>query len=82
MKYGELRRQCIYIGSGPIEAACRTDVARRCKQAGRQWRLHNAAAICALTARFRSHLPAAQPSTVMNHIPSRKMEKIWSDKTD
>jgi hypothetical protein len=23
------------------------------------WRHHNAAAICALTARFRSHLPAA-----------------------
>ncbi len=59
MKYGELRRQGLYIGSGPIEAACRTDVARRCKQAGMHWRHHNAAAICALTARFRSRLPAA-----------------------
>jgi hypothetical protein len=59
MKYGQFRRQGLYIGSGPIEAACRTDVARRCKQAGMHWRLHNAAAICALTARFRSHLPAA-----------------------
>ncbi len=59
MKYGEFRQQGLYIGSGPVEAACRTDVARRCKQAGMHWRLHNAAAICALTARFRSHLPAA-----------------------
>ena len=59
MTYGELRKQGLYIGSGPVEAACRTDVARRCKQAGMHWRLHNAAAICALTARFRSHLPAA-----------------------
>ena len=59
MKYGELRRHGLYIGSGPVEAACRTDVARRCKQAGMHWRHHNAAAICALSARFRSRLPAA-----------------------
>ena len=59
MRYGEFRRQGLDIGSGPVEAACRTDVARRCKQAGMHWRFHNAAAICALTARFRSHLPAA-----------------------
>ena len=59
MRYGEYRKQGLFIGSGPVEAACRTDVARRCKQAGMHWRHHNAAAICALTARFRSHLPAA-----------------------
>lgn len=59
MRYHEYRQQGLYIGSGPVEAACRTDVARRCKQAGMHWRFHNAAAICALTARFRSRLPAA-----------------------
>jgi hypothetical protein len=59
MRYGEYRKQGLYIGSGVVEAACRTDVARRCKQSGMHWRFHNAAAICALTARFRSHLPAA-----------------------
>ena len=59
MKYGEYRKQGLYIGSGPVEAACRTDVARRCKQAGMHWRHLNAAAVCALAARFRSHLPAA-----------------------
>ena len=59
MRYHEYRQQGLYIGSGPVEAACRTDVASRCKQAGMHWRFHNAAAICALTARFRSRLPAA-----------------------
>ena len=59
MRYGELIKQGLFIGSGPVEAACRTDVVKRCKQAGMHWRLKNAAAICALAARFRSHLPAA-----------------------
>jgi hypothetical protein len=59
MKYGDYRKAGLYIGSGPVEAACRTDVARRCKQAGMHWRLKNGAAICALVARFRSNLAAA-----------------------
>lgn len=59
MRYGEYRRQGLHIGSGLVEAACCTDVARRCKQSGMHWRLKNAAAMCALVARFRSNLPAA-----------------------
>ncbi len=59
MKYGEYRKAGLFIGSGPVEAACRTDVARRCKQAGMHWRVMNGAAICALVARFRSNLAAA-----------------------
>ncbi len=59
MRYGEYRKQGLYIGSGLVEAACRTDVARRCKQSGMHWRLKNAAAMCALVARFRSNLTAA-----------------------
>ena len=54
MRYGEFRRQGLYIGSGHAEAACRTDVARRCKQAGMHWRHHNAARICAILASLRS----------------------------
>lgn len=42
-----------------VAAACRTDVARRCKQSGMHRRFLNAAALCALAARFRSRLPAA-----------------------
>ncbi len=58
MRYGWLRRNGYYIGSGVVEAACRTDVARRCKQSGMHWRIRNAAAMCALAARFRSGNPA------------------------
>lgn len=59
MKYGEYRRQGLFIASGLVESACRTDVARRCKQSGMHWRYKNAAAMCALAARFRSNLHAA-----------------------
>ena len=59
MKYGEYRKQGLFIASGLIESACRTDVARRCKQSGMHWRYKNAASICALVARFRSNLIAA-----------------------
>lgn len=58
MKYGEYRKQGLFIGSGLIESACRTDVARRCKQAGMHWRYKNAESMCALVARFRSNLLA------------------------
>jgi len=54
MRYGEFRKQGLYIGSGHAEAACRTDVTRRCKQAGMHWRYHNAARICAIQASLRS----------------------------
>jgi hypothetical protein len=53
------RKAGLYLGSGIIEAACRTDVARRCQLAGMRWCLRHAEAIYALAARFRSHLPAA-----------------------
>lgn len=58
MDYPRFRKQNLYIGSGIVEAACRTDVARRCKQAGMHWRLRNAEAMCALVARMRSGVPA------------------------
>jgi len=59
MRYGELRRKQLFIGSGPIESACRTDVARRCKQSGMHWRIRNASSMCALVARIRSRGTAA-----------------------
>ena len=54
MRYGEFRKQGLYIASGHAEAACRTDVARRCKQAGMHWRHHNAVRISAILASLRS----------------------------
>lgn len=54
MCYGTFRKQGRYIGSGPVEAACRTDVVARCKQSGMHWRFHNAIRICAIRAALRS----------------------------
>lgn len=54
MCYGTFRKQGLYIGSGPVEAACRTDVVARCKQSGMHWRFHNAIRICAIRAALRS----------------------------
>lgn len=54
MRYGEFRKQGLYIASGHAEAACRTDVARRCKQAGMHWRHQNAVRFCAILAALRS----------------------------
>jgi hypothetical protein len=59
MRYALFRKQGLYIASGHAEAACRTDVVRRCKQAGMHWRHHNAARICAILASLRSHSFAA-----------------------
>ena len=59
MRYRYFRDHGYFIGSGVVEAACRTDVARRCKQSGMHWRFLNAAALCALAARFRSRLAHA-----------------------
>lgn len=37
MKYGTFRRQGFFIGSGVIEAGCKTVVGSRCKQSGMFW---------------------------------------------
>ena len=54
MRYGWLRKNGYYISSCHIEAAARILVARRCKQAGMHWRIHNAARVCAIIALLRS----------------------------
>lgn len=37
MRYAELREQGLPVGSGPVEAACKTLVAQRMKQSGMRW---------------------------------------------
>ena len=48
MRYPALRRQKFFIGSGVIEAACRTVIAKRLKQSGMFWTMRGANAIIAL----------------------------------
>jgi hypothetical protein len=59
MRYGWLRKNGYYIGSGHVEAAVRVLVVRRCKQAGMHWRHANAVRMAAIHARYRSHPKAS-----------------------
>lgn len=48
MRYPEFRRQCLFIGSGVIEAGCKTVIGSRLKQSGMFWTVRGANAIIAL----------------------------------
>jgi len=54
MRYGWLRRNGYFIGSGIVEAACRTIAGRRCKQSGMHWRHRSAILMSTILAAFRS----------------------------
>jgi hypothetical protein len=53
MRYPEFRRQHLFVGSGVIEAGCKTVIGSRCKQSGMFWTVRGANAILALRC---SHL--------------------------
>ena len=48
MRYPEFRRQHLFVGSGVIEAGCKTVIGARCKQSGMFWTVRGANAILAL----------------------------------
>ena len=48
MRYPNYRAQHLFIGSGVIEAGCKTIIGSRCKQSGMFWTVRGANAILAL----------------------------------
>lgn len=48
MRYAEFREQGLFVGSGVIEAGCKTIVGQRLKQSGMRWTVQGANAIIAL----------------------------------
>lgn len=48
MQYGSFRRQGFFIGSGVVEAGCKTVIGARCKQSGMRWSEPGAENILAL----------------------------------
>ena len=48
MRYPNFRAQHLFIGSGVIEAGCKTIIGSRCKQSGMFWTVRGANAILAL----------------------------------
>ena len=57
MRYAEYRRKKYFVGSGVVEAGCRTVIGQRLKQSGMRWSVRGANAIialrcCILSGRF------------------------------
>ena len=48
MRYPEFRAQHLFVGTGVIEAGCKTVIGSRCKQSGMFWTVRGANAILAL----------------------------------
>jgi len=60
MRYPQFRRQHLFVGSGVIEAGCKTVIGSRCKQSGMFWTVRGANAIltlrcCQLNGRFEGY---------------------------
>ena len=48
MRYGTFRKKGFFIGSGVVEAGCRSVIGQRCKQSGMFWTEEGASAVMAL----------------------------------
>lgn len=48
MRYARFRSQGLFVGSGVVEAGCKTIIGRRLKQSGMRWTVRGANAIIAL----------------------------------
>jgi hypothetical protein len=55
MRYADFRAQGLFVGSGVIEAGCKTLVGMRLKQSGMEWTVRGANAIIALRCCSLSH---------------------------
>ena len=63
MRYPEFRRRHLFVGSGVIEAGCKTVIGSRCKQSGMFWTVRAANAIlalrcCYINGRFEDYCEA------------------------
>lgn len=55
MRYAEFRRRGLFVGSGVLEAGCRTVVGQRLKQSGMHWTVRGANSIIALRCSLLSN---------------------------
>lgn len=55
MRYTEFRAQGLFVGSGVVEAGCRTIIGQRLKQSGMEWTVRGANAIIALRCVMKSN---------------------------
>jgi hypothetical protein len=71
MRYGSFRRQGYFIGSGVIEAGCKTVVGSRCKQSGMFWSTPGAEHVLAFRCIHHSHRTAAFWKDHLNNLAAR-----------
>jgi hypothetical protein len=55
MRYKKFRAQGLFVGSGVVEAGCKTVIGQRLKQSGMEWSLRGANAILALRCVMKSN---------------------------
>jgi len=54
MRYASFREQGLFVGSGVVEAGCKTVIGKRLKQSGMEWSVRGANAIISLRCMFLS----------------------------
>jgi len=66
MRYSDFRNLGMFIGSGAVEAGCKSIVAQRCKLSGMRWTTPGAAGVLTLRCLEASdrweHIPVGQPA--------------------
>jgi hypothetical protein len=55
MRYAEFRSQSLFVGSGVVEAGCKTLIGQRLKQSGMEWSVRGANAIISLRCIIKSN---------------------------
>jgi hypothetical protein len=55
MRYADFRRRGLFVGSGVIEASCRTVIVQRLKHSGMHWTVRQANSIIALRCNIMSN---------------------------
>ncbi len=71
MQYGTFRRQGFFIGSGVVEAGCKTVIGARCKQSGMRWSEPGAENILALRCIHGSRRTSEFWKHRLNHHTAR-----------
>jgi hypothetical protein len=70
MRYHWFRQCGLFVGSGVVEAGCKSVIGQRCKQSGMHWTVHGADAVIALRCAEASSQWEATRSTRHNQTPA------------
>jgi len=54
MRYNKFRAQGLFVGSGVVEAGCKTVIGQRLKQSGMEWSVRGANAVISLRCIMKS----------------------------